>query len=72
MAMSAFVIMEQIAAANLGMMAIPRYAHPHFVVPAQLSKHHSKSALPTLAERSDRVFTPHLLRTSRPVTLKTE
>jgi hypothetical protein len=51
MAMSAFVIMEQIAVANLEMMAIPRYAHPHFVVPAQLSKHHSKSALPILAER---------------------
>ena len=51
MVMSASVITEQIATANSEMMIIPRYAHPHFAVPAQLSKHHSKLASPIAAER---------------------
>jgi len=70
--MSASVFTEQIAAADLEMTVIPRYAHPHFVASAQLSERHSKSALRTPAERSARVFTLHLHRTSRPPTLKTE
>jgi hypothetical protein len=45
------VFTEQIAIANLGIMAITRYAHPPIVVPAQLLKHPSKSALPILAVR---------------------
>jgi len=51
MVMSASVIMEQNVLANLGMTVIPHYAHPHFVMFAQLSKHHSKLALPILVER---------------------
>ena len=49
--MSASATTEQIATAGLEMMVIPCYAHPHFAVPARLSKHHSKSALPIPVER---------------------
>jgi uncharacterized membrane protein len=51
MAMSASVITVRNAAANLGMMVAQHYAHLHFVILAQLSGHHSKSASPILAER---------------------
>ena len=51
MAISASIFTEQIEIANLGIMAITRYAYSQIVVPAQLLKHPSKSAFPTLAER---------------------
>lgn len=50
-AMNPSVFTEQVAIANLGIMPIICYAHPHLAVPAQLLKHLSKSALPILMER---------------------
>ena len=54
MAISASVFMGQIEIANLGIMVTTCYAHPQIVVPAQLLKHPSKSALPIPAERKYR------------------
>jgi hypothetical protein len=51
MVMSASATTEQIATADLEMMVIPCYAHPHFAAPARLSRHHLKSALPIPVER---------------------
>jgi hypothetical protein len=42
--------MELIAIANLGIVPIICYAHPHLAVLAQLLKHLLKSALPVLLE----------------------
>jgi len=68
--MKVFAIMGQIAAANLEMMDIQRYANLLFAKPFQLLEHRLKSALVTLAELSDRVFTHHLRQTNPPTTLK--
>jgi hypothetical protein len=51
MVMKVFAIMGQIAAANLEMMDMQRYANLLFAKPVQLLEHRLKSALVTLAER---------------------
>jgi hypothetical protein len=51
MVMKVFAIMGQIAAANLEMMDMQRYANLLFAKPVRLLEHRLKSALVTLAER---------------------